>query len=267
MIFAHPLQVVRVVTASFKLAGVPRPKAFALRAEHLIAPFGFVHKNLATGAWLRGCFEKRNRSDSIRIANVVGIIAVILGFPALRTRVFVACSAFPGRRDEPVAVGMSTAVNELLPRRCVGRCGSLALQLPFGLQQIKLESRKLFDLLRYILNLSVNVLDNEIVRDGGLCCRKHGLFLSEENILLMFSEFALKKEFSEADVLNLRMSEVSVTEDALWSGDVVGTKECLVASSASGFSAVRAGDRFARRCIEIVGTYIAGHVLAVVICW
>ena len=185
MIFADPLQVVRVVTASFKLAGVPRPKTFALRAEHLIAPFGFVYKNLATGAWLRGCFEKRNRSDSIRIANVFGIIAIILGFPALRTSVFVACSAFPGRRDEAVAVGMSTAVNELVTNRCIGRGGSLALQLPFGLQQIKLESRKLFDLLRDIFNLRVNVLDKEVMSDGGLSCRKHGKFLSEENVLLM----------------------------------------------------------------------------------
>lgn len=193
MIFAHPLQVVRVVTASFKLAGVPGPKAFALRAEHLIASFSFVYKNLATGAWLRGCFEKRNRSDSIRIAKVFGIITMILGFPALRTRVFVACSTFPSGRDEAVAVRMSAAVNELVPRRCIGRCGSLALQLPFGLQQIKLESRKLFDLLRDILNLRVNVLDNEVMRDGGLSCREHCKFLSEENVLLMFSEIALKK--------------------------------------------------------------------------
>ena len=51
MIFAHPLQVVRIVSASFKLAGVPRPKAFALSAEHLVTSFSLVNKNLAIRAW------------------------------------------------------------------------------------------------------------------------------------------------------------------------------------------------------------------------
>jgi hypothetical protein len=39
----------------------------------------------------------------------------------------------------------------------------------------------------------------------------------------MFSEVALKKELGESDVLNLRMSEVSVAEDALRNSDVIAT--------------------------------------------
>ena len=53
----------------------------------------------------------------------------------------------------------------------------------------------------------------------------------------MFSEVALKKELGESDVLNLRMSEVSVAEDALRNSDVIATEEGLIASSACGFSA------------------------------
>ena len=83
MIFPHPLQVVRVVSASFKLAGVPRPKAVALCAEHLIAAVGFVNGNLAIWAWFCRRFEKRDRSDGVGIAHVVGIIASGLEFPAM----------------------------------------------------------------------------------------------------------------------------------------------------------------------------------------
>ena len=53
----------------------------------------------------------------------------------------------------------------------------------------------------------------------------------------MFCEVALKKELGESDVLNLRMSEVSVAEDALRNSDVIATEEGLIASSACGFSA------------------------------
>ena len=44
MIIAHPLQEVRIVSASFKATGVPGPKAFALSAEHLVAAFGFLDR-------------------------------------------------------------------------------------------------------------------------------------------------------------------------------------------------------------------------------
>jgi hypothetical protein len=55
----------------------------------------------------------------------------------------------------------------------------LVFQLPFSLQQINFESLKLFDLGGDILNLSVNVGYEAVMSDGGLCCRKHGLFLCE----------------------------------------------------------------------------------------
>ena len=142
VIFAHPLEEVRVVTASFKLAGVPRPKAFALRAEHLIAAIGFVNGNLAIWARFGRRFEKRYRSDGVGIAKVKSG----LWFPAMREGVFLACSALPSGRDEAVAVGMSAAMNELIIG-CIGfRCSPFALQLPFSLQQIKFECLKLLDL-------------------------------------------------------------------------------------------------------------------------
>lgn len=70
MIIAHPLKVVRVVTASFKLAGIPGPKAFALCAEHLVASFSFVNGNLAIWAWFSVVLQKSDRSDGVRVANV-----------------------------------------------------------------------------------------------------------------------------------------------------------------------------------------------------
>ena len=60
-------------------------------------------------------------------------------------------------------------------------------------------------------------------------------------------------------MLKLRMSEESVAEDALRSGDVVGTKESLIACSACVFSAGRALNLFANGSIEMFGTYIACH--------
>jgi hypothetical protein len=53
----------------------------------------------------------------------------------------------------------------------------------------------------------------------------------------MFGEVALKKELGESNVLKLRMREVSIAEDALRNGDVITAKECLIATSACGFSA------------------------------
>jgi hypothetical protein len=177
MIFPHPLQVVRVVTASFKLAGVPRPKAVALRAEHLIAAVGFVNGNLAIRAWFGRRFEKRDRSDGVGIANMKGIVASGLEFPAMGAGVFFAGSALPSGRDEAVACGIGAAMNELINGSFGGP--PLVLQLAFSLQQIKFESQKLFDLRGDILNLSVKVGYEAVMSDGGLCCRKHGLFLCE----------------------------------------------------------------------------------------
>lgn len=248
------------MTASFKLAGVPRPKAFALGAEHLIAAFCFVNGNLAIWARFGRGFEKRDRSECVGVAKVKRIVVSGLWFPAMSAGVFLACSALPSGRDEAVAVGMSAAMNELVIG-CIGfRCRPFALQLPFSLQQIGFECQKLLDLQRDILNLCINVLDEDVMRDGGLCCRKHGLFLSEENVLLVLGEVALKKELGEADVLKLRMSELSVAEDALGNSDIIATEECLIARSACGFSARRAPDLFAIGSIEVVGTDVAGHV-------
>lgn len=234
MIIAHPLQVMRVVPASFKLSGFPRPKAFALRAEHLIAAFGFVNKNFAIGARFSIAFQKSERRHGVRIANVVGVIAKCLRFPALRASEFVTGSAFPSGRNESVAVVMSAAVNELVG--CVGISvsgGAVALQLSFCLQQIKFESGELFDLLRDILNLCINVRDEQVMRDGGLRGRKQSLFLSEENGLLVVSEIALKECLSESEMHNLRMSESGITEHALGNSDIIATKKGLIASSAS----------------------------------
>lgn len=261
VIFAHPLEVVRVVTASFKLAGVPRPKAFALRAEHLIAAIGFVNGNLAIGARFSRGFEKRDRSDGVGIANMKRIVASGLEFPAMRACVFLARSTLPSGRDEAVACGIGAVMNELINGCIGGRCPPLALQHMFCLQQINFECLKSLDLLRDILNLGINVGDEEVMRDGGLCCRKHGLFLSEENILLVLSEVALEKELGESEVLKLRMSEVSVAEDALGNSDIIAAEEGLIACSACGFSARRAPDLFAIGSIEVVGTDVAGHIL------
>ena len=70
MIFAHPLQVVWIVSASFKLAGVPRPKTFALSAEHLIASFGFVNRNFAVWARFSVSLKEGDGSERVRIANM-----------------------------------------------------------------------------------------------------------------------------------------------------------------------------------------------------
>lgn len=83
MIFPHPLQVVRIVSASFKFAGIPRPKAFALSAEHLITSLGFVNGNFAIRARFGVVLEKSDRSKSVGIANMKWIIAIALEFAAV----------------------------------------------------------------------------------------------------------------------------------------------------------------------------------------
>jgi hypothetical protein len=83
MIFPHPLQVVRIVSASFKLAGIPRPKAFALSAEHLITSLGFVNRNFAIRARFGVGLEKSDRSKSVGIANMIRIIPRSLEFSAV----------------------------------------------------------------------------------------------------------------------------------------------------------------------------------------
>lgn len=113
MIIAHPLQVVRVVTASFKATGVPRPKALALGAKHLVAAVGLVNGNLAIGARFSVVLQESDRGNRVGVANVERVIAFSLEFPAMCTGVLVTGAALPSRRDEAVAVGISAAVNEL----------------------------------------------------------------------------------------------------------------------------------------------------------
>ena len=134
MIIAHPLQEVRIVSASFKATGVPGPKAFALSAEHLVAALGLVNGNLAIGAWFSVVLQKSDGSDRVGVANVRGVIAFGLEFPAMGAGVLVAGGALPSGRDEAVAGGISAAVNE-----CIGLFvvvvvvfGALTLKLSFG---------------------------------------------------------------------------------------------------------------------------------------
>jgi len=135
MVVAHPLQVVRIVTASFKLAGVPGPKALALGAEHLVAALRLVNGNLAIRAWFSVVLQHGDRGDGVWVANVRVVIAFGLEFPAMCAGVLVAGGALPGGRDEAVAVGISAAVNELLCQVflvVVLVFGTWTLQLPFG---------------------------------------------------------------------------------------------------------------------------------------
>ena len=93
-----------IVSAGFKFASVPRPKPFALSAEHLVTAFGFVDRNFAIWAWFSVVLEEKHGSDSVGIANMRRIISISLEFPAMNTRVFMAGATFPSGRDEAIAV-------------------------------------------------------------------------------------------------------------------------------------------------------------------
>jgi S-(hydroxymethyl)glutathione dehydrogenase/alcohol dehydrogenase len=71
----------------------------------------------------------------------------------------------------------------------VGRV--MPLQLTFCLHEIILEGSECLDLGINVLDLIVNVLDEFVMSDGGLSGREHGLFLCEENVLLVLGEVAL----------------------------------------------------------------------------
>jgi hypothetical protein len=132
----------------------------------------------------------------------------------------------PGGRDEAVAVGISAAMNEFvvpLVRFMVLRLRSVSSQLKFGLHQIVLECGKALDFSINRLDLILNILDETVMSDGSLCGRKHGLFLGEENVLLVLCELSLKKCLGESEVLKLRMSELRVAEHALRNSDVFAT--------------------------------------------
>ena len=73
-IFAHPLQIMRIVSAKFKLASIPRPKALALRAKHLVAPLGLVNKHLAIRTMFCIPLQQSDRRERVGIANMCLII-------------------------------------------------------------------------------------------------------------------------------------------------------------------------------------------------
>jgi len=133
----HPLQIMRIVSASFKLASVPRPKALALRAKHLVASLGLVNKNLAIGTGFCVLLQQSDRGERVGIANMCLIIPGGLEFPAMRTGVLVASGTLPSGRHKAIAVGISTAMNELLNGFNIVR--ALADQSNFGPMQIILE--------------------------------------------------------------------------------------------------------------------------------
>jgi len=76
MVFAHPLQIVWIVSAKFKSPSIPRPKALALRAKHLVAPLSLVNKNLAIWTGFCVLLQQRNRCERVGIANMCLIIPV-----------------------------------------------------------------------------------------------------------------------------------------------------------------------------------------------
>jgi hypothetical protein len=78
----------------------------------LVTAIGLVNKNLAIRAGLSVILQKSDRSDGIRIAHMVRIVAFRLGFPAMRASELVTGCTLPSGRHESVAVGMSTAMNE-----------------------------------------------------------------------------------------------------------------------------------------------------------
>jgi hypothetical protein len=172
-----------IVTASFKSPGVPRPKALALRAEHLVTAVGLVNENLAIRARFSVGLQKSDRCDSVGVADMERIVAIGLEFPAMRASVLVTGCTLPSGRDEPVAFGISTAMNELMVV-VVGRIVFLQMrvvssQLKSGVHQIGLECLKTLDFRGYVLDLIINVLDEPVMSDGSLRGRKHGLFLGE----------------------------------------------------------------------------------------
>lgn len=259
-IFTHPLQIMRIVSASFKLASIPRPKALALGAKHLVASLRFVNENLAIGARFSVLLQQSDGSKSVWIANMCVIIPIGLEFPAMCTRVFVTCSTLPSGRHKAIAVGISTAMNELLNMFNVVR--ALSYQLVLGSIQVILECLKLLDLSDDVLYLCIDVINEPVMGNSSLCGREHGLFLSEENVLLVLGELTVEKGLGKSEMLNLRMCERSVAKDALGHGDVVATEERFITSAASalGTSVERAKNGFAIGRIERIKADGTGHI-------
>lgn len=109
--------------------------------------------------------------------------------------------------------------------------------------------------------MCMNVSLSPVKGDSSLSGRKHGLFLSEENVLLVFGEFALEESLGKSEMLNLRMSEGCVAKHTLRNRDIVSTKESLITGAASslGTSIKGAADLLVIGRIEIIETNRAGH--------
>jgi hypothetical protein len=176
-IFAHPLQIMWIVSAKFKSPSIPRPKALALGAKHLITSLGLVNENLAIRARFSVLLQQRDGSKGVGIANMCIIIASGLEFPAMCTRVFVTCGTLPSGRHKAIAVGISTAMNELL--NILKLVGALSHQLVFCSIQVILECLQLLHLSDDVLNLCIDAGNEPVMRNSSLCSREHGLFLSE----------------------------------------------------------------------------------------
>ena len=104
----------------------------------------------------------------------------------------------------------------------------MPLQCTFSLHEIVFVGDEGFDLCIDRLKLIVNVVDELVMRDGGLSSRKHGLFLCEENVLLMLCEFASEEGLGKAEMLKLRMGELRVAEEALGNRYIIATEESLI---------------------------------------
>ena len=148
--------------------------------------------NLAIGARLGVGLKKGNGSDGVGIATMERVVMRGLEFAAVRTCVLVASGTLPSGRDEPVAFGIGTAMNEgrgVL--KVVVMVVILLQELTFGNHKIIAKSGELLDLCGDVLDLCVNVLNEPVMGDGSLCGGKHGLFLCEQNVFLVSCEFAL----------------------------------------------------------------------------
>jgi hypothetical protein len=142
----------------------------------LVASFGFVNKNFAIRAWFSVSLEKCDRSDSVRIADMVVVISVVLEFPAMRACELVAYATFPSGRDEAIAIGISAAMNERFSKNeRVRLCG----QLSASVKEVIFEGGERLDLSMNILDLRIKTGEKFVMGERGLSGRKHGLFLSE----------------------------------------------------------------------------------------
>ena len=127
---------------SLKLASIPRPKTLALSAKHLVAALSLMNKHLAIRTRFGVLLQHGNRSNRVRIANMV----ISLKFPAMRTRVFVASGTLPSGRHKAIAFGISTPMNELLTSGGIIVIKAIVYDAMLGQIQVILEFLELSNL-------------------------------------------------------------------------------------------------------------------------